>query len=312
LKIETPATGTTLAVGARPSAVRLNLLFTALVVCWAMGFVATKTAMRGGIPEAVLVGWRAALSFLCTLPVCVWEWRRREAVRWDWADAPMLLVAAISGVTLSRLFYTFSLDRTSVAHSSLVISTMPLLVLIMAVARKQERATASKILGMCVAMGGVALLEWRKGGGSGANAATLLGDFLAFLNAVTFALYSVLSKDLTRRYGAVLVTTLANGIGAVMLLPLAWWAGLPGPVSQITGVAWLSLAYLGVFQGAVAYVIYYYLLGHLPASRVALYSYIQPVAATILAFLMLGETVTFSLASGGALVLAGVWVASRL
>jgi drug/metabolite transporter (DMT)-like permease len=71
------------------------------------------------------------------------------------------------------------------------------------------------------------------------------------------------------------------------------------------------LIYLIVVHSVICYLIFYYLLMHAPASRVSLFSYIQPVLASLFAWLLLSEPVTAAVAAGGALVTAGVWLAER-
>ena len=68
---------------------------------------------------------------------------------------------------------------------------------------------------------------------------------------------------------------------------------------------------MAVFPSVVCYSIYYYALTHVPASRVAAFSYLQPLLATIMAILLLGENTTAGLMSGGALVLLGVFIAEK-
>ena len=68
---------------------------------------------------------------------------------------------------------------------------------------------------------------------------------------------------------------------------------------------------MAVFAGVLAYLIYYYALQHIPASRVSAVSYLQPLGATVLAELLLGEIVTATLLIGGILVLTGVYVTER-
>jgi drug/metabolite transporter (DMT)-like permease len=68
---------------------------------------------------------------------------------------------------------------------------------------------------------------------------------------------------------------------------------------------------MAVFSSVLGYLMYYYALTHMPASRVSTFSYLQPVLAIFLAMVFLGERAEPSLFSGGALVLAGVFLAER-
>jgi drug/metabolite transporter (DMT)-like permease len=97
------------------------------------------------------------------------------------------------------------------------------------------------------------------------------------------------------------------------MLPITMAYSVGFDYSRVTWVAWASLAYMAVFPSVICYSIYYYALGHVPASRVAAFSYLQPVLATTMAMAMplLGEHLTKSLIMGGVLVLTGVFLAER-
>ena len=82
-------------------------------------------------------------------------------------------------------------------------------------------------------------------------------------------------------------------------------------LTHLSARAWWGLAYLVLFTGVLAYSLFYYLLTHAPATKVALYNYIQPLEATLFAWLLLGEPVTLEVAGGGLLVFAGVWLSAR-
>jgi drug/metabolite transporter (DMT)-like permease len=68
---------------------------------------------------------------------------------------------------------------------------------------------------------------------------------------------------------------------------------------------------MALFPSLVCYLIYYYALKFIAASRVSAFSYLQPLLATVMAVMVLGEEVTGGLAAGGALILSGVFVAER-
>ncbi|MFZ5928055.1 MAG: EamA family transporter [Acidobacteriota bacterium] len=72
-----------------------------------------------------------------------------------------------------------------------------------------------------------------------------------------------------------------------------------------------GLAYMTLLASILCYLIFYYALDHMPASRLAAFSYLQPVIAALTAFVFLHEPVTLPVAAGGALVLGGVWVTGR-
>jgi drug/metabolite transporter (DMT)-like permease len=288
-------------------AARLAVLFGLMVTAWSLSFIVVKVAARE-IPAVLLTAMRAAGSAIIMIAVAAWDGRQNPRPKWNWADAPKLLAAATTGITLNQLFYIVGVSRTSVAHSSIVIALLPAIVHLMAVIAGQERVTLTKIAGMATALGGVAVLQLTR---SADTTATLSGDLIVFLGTLVFSFYTVLSKELTSRYGGIYQTALGFVVGAVTLPWIAWWSGERVHLAQVSPIAWLSLSYMILIQSVVAYLIYYYLLAHVPASRVSMFTYFQPVLATLFAWMLLNEPVTGSLVAGGAIVIAGVWLAER-
>jgi drug/metabolite transporter (DMT)-like permease len=161
---------------------------------------------------------------------------------------------------------------------------------------------------MLTAIGGVAVLSVAPAKTSGAS---LFGDAWILMAALSFALFTVFGKQITARHGSVTVNMFAYVGGAVMLSPLTLWYAWDFSFAQVSVKAWLSFVYMAVFPSLVCYLIFYYALTYIPASRVSAFSYLQPLLATSAAALIFGEPVTAGLVTGGALVLTGVFLAER-
>ncbi|MBZ5603147.1 MAG: DMT family transporter [Acidobacteriia bacterium] len=292
---------------AKPSGTVLYAMIAFMVVAWALNFIVGKIALRE-IPALVLPGLRIALAAILFIPIFLWD-RRRTRHHFAWRDLPTLILVSVCGITLNQFFFIAGLYRTSVAHMAVFISITPVLVLLIAAAIGQERITAPKLCGMLVASAGVLSIELSNQGDAGI--ATPLGDLYAFLGTLSFSIYTVAGKGISSRYGSIPMNTLAYAIGAVTLLPVAWSDRASFHISTLSAAAWWSLIYMVVFGSVFAYLIYYYALVHIPASRVAAFTYAEPVLAAILGFALLGEPVTWILALGGAMVLGGVWIAER-
>lgn len=293
--------------GPAPSTARLYSMIAFMVVAWALNFIVGKVALRE-IPPLVLPGLRIALATLLLIPIYAWDVKRGSRHHFRRADAPKLLLVALCGVTFNQFFFIAGLSRTSVAHMAVFIALTPILVLLLAAAIGQERITIPKLAGMLVAMAGVLALELSE---SSTTIATPLGDFYAFLGTAAFSIYTVAGKDLASRYGSIPMNLFCYSIGTLTLVPIAWFSRSSFHPTQISPAAWWSLAYMVIFASIVAYLIYYYALVYVSASRVAAFTYAEPVMAAALGYLLLSEPVTWLLAVAGILVLAGVWVAER-
>jgi drug/metabolite transporter (DMT)-like permease len=233
-------------------------------------------------------------------------WRRPQEKPFARSDVPVLLSLGVLGMAANQVFFVFGMSRTSVAHSSLVIGLTPMLVLMLAAAVGQERLTGRKLAGMAIAIGGILALNASKAG-----PATPLGDLLIFGSGAAFAVFTVFGKKVAKRHTSLTVNTFAYAGGAFMLLPATLWYAPRFAFDRVPFEGWAAIVYMALFPSLVCYLIYYYALTHIPASRVSAFSYLQPLLATAAAALTLGERVTGNVIGGGLLVLTGVWLTER-
>ncbi len=290
-----------------PSALRLYSLIGLMVIFWAMNFLIGKVALRE-FPGVLLSGLRVSLAALLILPVYFGARRKAAGGEWTRGELPALLVLGLVGVGLNQLCFVTGLGATSVAHASLIMGMTPVIVLVIASLIGQERLTAKKAAGLAIALSGVFVLNRAPAKASGV---TLFGDLLIFGAAATFAIFTVFGKRVTVRHGSITVNTLAYAAGAVLLSPLTVWEAARFPFETVSLLGWASLFYMAMFPSLICYLIYYYALTYISATRISAFSYLQPLIATTLAALILAEPVTSSVVGGGALVLAGVYVTER-
>jgi drug/metabolite transporter (DMT)-like permease len=304
--VETPETTTAGPAISRRAHGRVYALLLVMVLTWSFNFVIAKFALRemSGLMVASL---RTTLSGLFILPIFLWR-NRRVHRTWPRRDLAVLLALGILGVIGNQVLFVLGLARTSVAHAAVIVALSPLAALLMAAIAGQERIDARKVAGMAVAICGVLALQAGRAAGRGPS---LAGDLIMLSSACVFAAFAVYGKTVTARYGSLTVNTFAYAGGGLAMLPLTVWLASRFDLSRVSLAAWLSVAYMAVFPAVIAYLIFYYALQHLPASRVTAFAYFQPVLATVLAALLLGERPGIGFASGGALVLLGVFLTER-
>jgi drug/metabolite transporter (DMT)-like permease len=308
------------AAAGRPSQARLYTMVGFMILFWSLNYTIGKIALRE-FPGLLLAGLRTTMAGFIMLAVYAWHrGAGTRACRLDirveasnagklslsaWAT---LLTLGLLGVVLNQVLFVLGLNRTSVAHASILASVGPIMVLLIAAWIGQERLTVGKLGGMGIAVAGVTILQASSGNGSGA---TVLGDLLISLGSLAFAGFAVLGKRYTRIHDTVIVNAFAYVGGAVMLAPITIWKSAGFHFAHVSAAAWLSLTYMAVFPSVVCYLIFYYVMTYITASRASAFSYLQPVVATLVAIPVLGEHVTALVAAGGALTLAGVYVTER-
>ena len=276
-----------------------------MVVGWSGNYIAGKVALQT-FPPLFLYGLRISMAGALILPVYWWQ-SRRHVRTWTRADLPMLFLLGILGAALTQFCFVMGLSRTSVAHSVIFANLTPILVLFLANARGMEKITPRKLLGVFVALVGVLLLRWLDINPHGA-APTLLGDLLTFCGSITFALYTVIGKPYTKRYGSVTVNTFAYTGGALLMAPVTVWQSAHFRFAGATWGAWATVFYMALVPSVICYLIYYHALAHLDATRLATFSYVQPPLATVMGIFLLGEHVTVSLVFAAVVIFAGVYL----
>jgi drug/metabolite transporter (DMT)-like permease len=299
-----------LAAEPHPRMAWLYSLILLMVFFWSANFIVVKFVLRE-FPALLVASLRLALAGLLMLPVYAWEARQSPREPWTRNEILELLGLGVLGVALNQLFFIFGMTRTSVGHAALVISLTPMLVLIIATAVGQEHLRPRKIAGMLVAAFGISMMNFLPGRITGPNGPTFLGDLCVFLAGLTFAIFTVAGKHVSERHSSITVNTFGYVCGGLALAPLGIWQGLHFGFGQVSARGWVAVFYMALFPSVISYLIYYYALKHMPASRVSAITYLQPLIATALAVLLLGEHVTPPLLAGGAVIFSGVWLAER-
>lgn len=294
-----------------PSKARIYGLVCLMTLIWSLNYVVAKIALRSFPPVFFACLRMMIAGALMSAIYGVWIRSRPAAAieKWPWRDLLIVGGVGVLGMVGNQIFFVVGLGRTSVAHASLVIATTPVQVLVLAWLRRQERLTQLKAAGMGLAIAGVAVLNLSPG--RSARGASILGDFLVFLCAFSFAVYTVFTKERLRRYGSVPLTTLGYAVSSLLLIGPVWLLGRDFHFAAVPAIAWWMLAYMAALSSVLCYIIYSYALGYLAASRVSSFSYAQPLIASLAAWWLLGEAVTMAVAVGGGMVLAGVWLTSR-
>ena len=220
-----------------------------------------------------------------------------------------LALYSIFGVVINQLCFVEGLSRTTPAHSSILITAIPIGTLMFAILLRRERLTRSKLVSFAVALSGVLLVlqPW----GAGWATPTGSGDLLILVNALSYSLFLVLSKNLLGRVDPLAATVVLLGFGSLgMLIP-----GLPALAgfdpSAVSGSTWGLGILIVIFPTALAYLLSYWALSRVESSRVAFFIYLQPLIAVSLSFAILGERLGGAALGGAARIFLAVFLALR-
>jgi drug/metabolite transporter (DMT)-like permease len=217
----------------------------------------------------------------------------------------MMALGALAGPANQGLFF-FGLSRSTPAHAALLYALTPAGVFIYAWARRQERAPPRLVVGIAVAFVGVVVLLL--GRGLGAAAGPLLGDVIILAAVAAWSVYTAEGRAVIAEHGFYRGTAWTMTLGALFTFPAAPFLLDVPSVLHAGTVTWCAIAYLAVLTSVVSYFLWYFALAKMAASKVAVFSNLQPVATALAAWAFLREPLTWEIAAGGALVLGGVWL----
>jgi drug/metabolite transporter (DMT)-like permease len=249
---------------------------------------------------------RWGVGFACVLPIALTLGVRWPARR-DWPG-----VAALGFCFFGVFFvlYNIAVGYTTAARASLALSTLPLQTMVVAALLGIEPPSARKLAGVAIAMLGV--LGALASGLATAPAGAWRGELIMAGAVLCMAFYNVWSRPFIQRSSALGFLTVGMGTGAAGLIAVGATTGRLAVLSGFGSREWLAGLYLGAAGGALAFILWVLALQRASPTRVANTMTVNPVAAALLATVLVGEPVTINLIFGLIAVFAGIWIATTV
>ena len=225
------------------------------------------------------------------------------------SDRGRIFLLALLGVSFNQVLFIFGLSLTTAINTSILISAIPVFTLTPAVLLGRERTSARAIGGIVLAAAGALVLlnaerfEW--------SSRYFRGDLAILGNGFLYSVYLVLSRPLLARYRALTFTSAVFRWGAPPIVLASIPALLRFSPATVSPSAWWSLGAVIVFCTVIPYLLNSWALARTKATHVASYVFLQPIIASTLAMLILGERATFRTAIAAALIFSGLAVTLR-
>jgi drug/metabolite transporter (DMT)-like permease len=271
------------------------------VTLWGSAFVAIRDLGKSFSPGSVALG--RLLVSLVVLGVAAAIWREPLPRRRD-----LILIAGFGLLFLG--VYSFTLNeaerRVDAGTAAMLINTGPILIAVLAGIVLREGFPRRLFAGCGVALAGVVLIGLGSSQGGSRNG---VGVALLLLGAAAYATAVVIQKPVLARVSPLQLTWLGCVAGTVACLPFA--PTLVGELDNASagGIGWI--VYLGLAPTALGFATWSFALQRMPAGRLASLAYLIPVVAILLGWALLDETPPSLAVVGGALCVAGVYIARR-
>lgn len=245
-------------------------------------------------PEAspfAVTAWRFLIGGLVILPFAL-RGAGKTGRSPSAADALRMVLLGALNVCVSMLLLQLSVYFGKASVSAILVSSNPLFVSLFALLILRERLNLPQILGLAVALGGIAMLILGESGLRDAENQNLpLSIAFGVGAAVSFGLYTVLTKQMIQKHGNTMTNSVSFIGGALLLFLYNVLSGKPLFVPMdLASVA--IMLYFGVIVSGIAYLMFFEGMKQLGAGPTSLYFFLKPVLASLLAVLILRETLS--------------------
>jgi len=265
--------------------------------------VATRVAVQEIPPLNLAVlrfGQGGLILFLCILIGA------RDLLKVKWHDLPFFVLLGAILFAIFPVTFNISLRFTEASRGALMLATMPIWSACIARVARKERLILRQVAGILLTFAGVGIVLAERGLRWQGNLVALGGDGLMLLTALCGAIYGVLAQRMLSRYSALTVTMYAMLFGTFLLFPAALLEGIPQAFDRIDGKIAVLILFLGIFGGALGFLLWTFALTRLTPTQVAVYVNVNPMVAIILGAVLLSEKLTGVFIAGFVAVIAGV------
>ena len=228
-------------------------------------------------------------------------------------DIFKFVACGIFGVALNQLCFLKGLSLTTPIHAALIMTTTPILVLVIAGIVLKEMVTTGKVSGILLgSAGAIILILLGKNANTRDGANILLGDIFVFINAMSWGIYLVIARPLMQRYHPATIMKMMFFFGAFFVVPVGYndllhveWGTWSAPV-------WLAATYVIVGATFFAYLLNNIGLQSLSSPVVSIYIYMQPLLAAMIAITFGKDQITLLHVVSAVLIFTGVYLVSRV
>ncbi len=227
-------------------------------------------------------------------------------------DYLKILAAAFLGYFVTQLTFLVAIPDVTPMHCSIISSMSPIYTMFIAAVVLKEPLSWKKAGGVVLSLCGILFLIFNNvSGTSGVSESKLSGIFLMFLNSLSFSLYLGIFKPVIAKYSVVTFMKWIFLFSALMSLPLSFREVVSLEWTKIPSVQMWELGFLIVFATFVSYFLIPFGQKRIRPTLVSMYSYIQPIIATIISIILCMDILTWQKLIAALMVFAGVFIVSR-
>jgi len=221
-----------------------------------------------------------------------------------------ILILTFLNFILSNTLSTWGLKYISAGLGSIIGATFPLWLVLIILFKSRSSLPRMAILGFILGFAGICVIfsehleDFLQSG-------FRFGIILSVSASISWAFGTLYTKQKATDFNPYFSLGLQMVISGIIMYVVSWSSGITIPIGDIPRASWIAIIYLVIFSSILTFVAYLYALQHLPASRVSIYAYINPVVAVLIGSLFFGEKFSVIMGAGGLVTLFGVYLVNE-
>ena len=226
------------------------------------------------------------------------------------ADFLRIIAASFFGIAFNMLTFFKGLSYTSPIMGAVLMVTTPMIVLVLSAILIKERMENRKIVGILLGLAGtITLILYGKSMVNAPNA--MLGNFLVFINAVSYGFYLIIVKKLMDKYKAISFVKWIYFFGFLMVIPFGWSEFQSVDWAIVPALAYLKIGFVVVFSTFLTYLLNLLSMKELKPTTVAVFIYLQPLFASIFAIYLGKDELSWVKIGSALLIFIGVYLVTQ-
>lgn len=274
---------------------------------WGIHFIVSKITLQE-FPIFTLAFFRFAFASLLLAPFFFAQTKKSlpagRQVKIKKEHLPKLVAVGVFIITLNIAFFFTGIKRTDATSASVITLIIPILSVILGWWFLREKVFLVNIAGVILGLLGAIVIIGLP------DPTKILGNFLILLASVSFVIGAVFSRQMLKIYPSLVVTAFAFLVGLITFFPLAAFEYIqnPGWTDKVTLLGVFGLAFMVLLSSISAYFLFEWGLAKTSLYKADLFQYIEPLWASILAVMILGEQITIPYIAGAVLIASGVYL----
>jgi len=288
------------------STLHIKLLLTAIF--WGGTFIAGRIVGRNVTPaSAAFLRFAIASIFFILM---LWRTNGRLPAIKNNHIIPLILLG-MTGIFTYNIFFFKGLTLIHAGRASLIIANNPVFITLLSAYFFKEKLNLVKICGVLISVTGAIIVISRGNFNEILNGGIGWGEFYILLCVGSWVTYSLIGKSIMKSLSPLIAVSYSSMIGTIALFIPAYFEGITKNLMYYPLDAWLAIFYLGFFGTVLGFFWYYEGIKAVGPMKASQFINFVPISAIIIAFFVLGEPITLSLAIGAILVISGVYLTNR-